>query len=69
MVYENQRTPFENIEEMKKRIKKVWKDAYTVDQLRKAILQFCPRLKVVVGENGGPIKSYFWLRFLLHVVI
>ena len=44
-VYENQRTPFVNIEELNKRIKKVWKDAYIE--------------KAVVSENEGPIKSYF----------
>ena len=58
-VYEGQRTPFQNLTELKKRIRKVWKDGYTVERIRKAILQFRPRLKAVVAENGGPIKSYF----------
>ena len=58
-VYEGQREPFSNLDELKNRIRKVWKRAYTVDGLRKAILQFRPRLKAVLLENGRPIKKHF----------
>ena len=58
-VYEGLRGPFHDLVELKKGIRKVWKKAFTVEELRKAILQFRPRLKAVVSENGGPIKSFF----------
>ena len=40
-------------------IRKVWKNACDVPTLRKAIMQFRPRLEAVVKENGGPIKIHF----------
>ena len=59
-VYEGRRDPFQKIDELKKRIRKLWKKAFTVAELRKAILQFRPHLKAVVNKNNcGPIKSYF----------
>ena len=58
-VCEGRREPFHDLDVLKKRIRKVWKKAFTVKELRKAILQFRPRLKAVVSENGGPIKSFF----------
>ena len=58
-VYEGRRERFQNIDELKKRIRQVWKQSYDLDTLRKAIQQFRPRLKAVVKENGGPIKSHF----------
>ena len=58
-VYEGRRERFQNIDELKKRIRQVWKQSYDLDTLRKAIQQFQPRLKAVVKENGGLIKSHF----------
>ena len=58
-VYEGRRERFSNLDELKKRIQRVWKDACDVETLRKAIMQFRPRLKAVVTENGGPIKTHF----------
>ena len=58
-VYEGPREPFQTLDELKKRIRKVWKDSYDLHTLRKAIQQFRPRLKTVVSEDGGPIKSHF----------
>ena len=48
-----------NLVELKKRIRKVLKKAFAVEELRKVILQFRLRFKAVVSENGGPIKSFF----------
>ena len=58
-VYEGRRERFQNIDELKKRIRQVWKQSYDLGTLRKAIQQFWPRLKAVVKENGSPIKSHF----------
>ena len=58
-VYEGRQGRFQSIDELKKRIRRVWKKSYDIDTLRKAILQFRPRLQAVVKENGGPIKTHF----------
>ena len=58
-VYQSQQEPFQNLDELKKRIQKVWKDSYDLDTLHRAIRQFRPRLLAVVKEDGGPIKSHF----------
>ena len=58
-MYEGRREPFHDLVELKKRIRKVWKKVFTVEELRKVILQFRLRFKAVVSENGGPIKSFF----------
>ena len=58
-VYENRREPFTCIEELKKKVRAVWKQTINMEHLRKAIQQFRPRLEKVVEENGGPIKQHF----------
>ena len=58
-VYKGRREPFENLEQLKRRIKLVWNRSINVDELRKAILQFRPRLQAVVNIEGGPIKHMF----------
>ena len=58
-MYKGRREPFNNLDELKKRIRKVWKDSYNLDVLQKAINEFRARLKSVVSEDGGPIKYYF----------
>ena len=58
-VYEGRRERFSSLDELKKRIQRVWKDACDVETLRKAIMQFRPRLKAVVKENCGP--DSFWV--------
>ena len=58
-VYEGRLTPFSSIEELKNRIRRVWKHACKIDVLKKSILKFRPRLNAVVKEKGGPIKSHF----------
>ena len=50
---------FENINQLKRKIRKVWKDSFDLPTLRKAIMQFRPRLQTVVEEDGGPIKVHF----------
>ena len=57
-VYEGRRERFTSLAELKKRIRKVWNDAFDIATLRKAILEFRPRLQAVVTENGGPIKVH-----------
>ena len=58
-VYEGRRERFLSLAELKKRIRKVWDDSYDIATLRKAILEFRPRLQAVVTENSGPIKVHF----------
>ena len=50
---------FSSLGELKKRIRKVWDDSYDIATLRKAILEFRPRLQAAVTENSGPIKVHF----------
>ena len=58
-VYKGRRERFSSLAELKKRIRKVWDDSYDIATLRKAILEFRPRLQAVVTENSGPIKVHF----------
>ena len=56
-VYDVRRERFTSLAELKKRMRKVWNDAFDIATLRKSILEFRPRLQAVVTENGGPIKG------------
>ena len=58
-VYEGRRERFQSLDQLKKRIRRVWKQACNLQTLRRAILQFRPRLLAVVKEKGGPIKTHF----------
>ena len=60
-VYKNQfNQPFENEDQLKRRIRKVWKDvASDVVEIRKALKQFVPRLKQVSEKQGNCIKMTF----------
>ena len=59
-VYENQREPSETLDDLKKKIKDVWKDvAGRTVVIRKAIDQFRPRLRAVVANEGKSIKNPF----------
>ena len=59
-VYEGRNgKPFDNEEQLKKRIRQVWNDAVDIEAIRKAIKQFRCRLRAVVFTNGNPIKQYF----------
>ena len=60
-VYENRfNKPFENEDQLKRRIKRVWKDvASDVVEIRKALKQFVPRLKQVAEKQGSCIKMTF----------
>ena len=66
-VYEGRRERFTSLAELKKRIRKVWNDAFDIATLRKAILEFRPRLQAVVTENGGPIKVHFGWTFAMNL--
>ena len=58
-MYEGRRERFTSLAELKKRIRKVWNDAFDIATLRKAILEFRPPLQAIVTENSGPIKVHF----------
>ena len=58
-VYEGMTERFENTDQLKKKIRKVWKKSFDLPVLRKAISEFSPRHKTVVEENGRPIKAHF----------
>ena len=59
-VYEGRNgVPFENEEQLKRRIRYVWNDAIDMDSIRKAINQFQRRLRAMVFANGNPIKKHF----------
>ena len=52
--------PFSSEEELKTKIKAVWKDCATdLKPLRKAIKQFVPRLRAVEEKQGYCIKMIF----------
>ena len=52
--------PFSSEEELKTKIKAVWKDCATdLKPLRKAIKQFVPRLRAVEEKQGSCIKMIF----------
>lgn len=57
-VYEGRRTPFENVEQLKRRIKRVWWKAVDMEEVRRAISRFRPRIRCVIKNNAGPIKPY-----------
>ena len=58
-VFEGQREPFQNTDDLTARIMEVWEAACEEDKLHRAILQFRPRLLAVMNEKGGPIKYMF----------
>lgn len=58
-VYEGRTEPFESIEQLKRRVKRVWQSAIDDTQLKKSILQFKKRLRAVMDANGGPIVHKF----------
>ena len=58
MVYE-EKTPFQNLAELRSGIRKVSKKAFNEAELQKAINQFKPRLKAVAKKQGEPINTLF----------
>ena len=51
--------PFTSTEELKARIVDVWEVCVDVEEIRKALRQFLPRLNAVVEKEGGGIKTVF----------
>ena len=47
-VYEGRRKPFTSIDQLKRRIKRVWESEIDDEQLKKSILQFKERLGEVM---------------------
>ena len=66
-VYEGRQERFTSLAELKKRIRKVWNDAFDIATLRKAILEFRPRLQAVVTEHVGPTKVHFGSLYALNL--
>ena len=58
-VYEGRLTPFENLEQLKRRIRVVWDAAIDLSEIRAAIEQFRPRLQAIVEHEGFSIKAIF----------
>ena len=58
-VYEGRRTPFISIEQLKRRVRRVWTSAINKHHLEKAVLQFKKRLNAVIQMEGGPIVHKF----------
>ena len=63
-VYASRREPFETVEQLKRRIKRVWNDAVNDEHLKRAILQFKKRLRAVIDAKGGQIMHKFRLTTL-----
>jgi len=58
-IHDGRFEPFQSIEPLKRRIRRVWNRSIKLDETRNAIKRFIPRLNVVVEEEGGPIKHIF----------
>ena len=58
-VYKGRDQPFKDQAELKAQIRKVWQSASNQATVRKAILQFRPRLYAVIKAKGGPIKHLY----------
>lgn len=58
-VYEGRRTPFTSVDQLKRRVRRVWQSAINEDHLQKSILEFKKRLNAVVQNEGGPIVHKF----------
>ena len=58
-VYQGRTKPFDNLDQLKRRRKHVWNNVAKLEEIQRAILQFRKRLKAVVANNAGPIKSYY----------
>ena len=58
-VYAGKRTPFKDINELKRKINQVWRECCDMHVMRKALMQFRPRLKEVVRQDGGQIKQIY----------
>ena len=58
-VYGGRRLPFKDLKELGLKIKQVWRECCDIDELRKALIQFRPRLKEVVRQEGGPTKHIY----------
>ena len=54
-VYAGRREPFENLQELEAAAKAAWREI-SVEEIRRAVDQFLPRLHVVVDQDGGPIQ-------------
>ena len=69
-VYEGRfNQPFENEEQLKRRIRRVWNEMATdVVEIRKALKQFVPRLRQVAEKEGNCIKMTFKWTLILRIL-
>ena len=58
-VYAGKRTPFKDLDELKKKIQAVWRSCCDMEVMRKAIQQFRPWLKAVIEQEGEAIKQIY----------
>ena len=50
--------PFANLDQLKRRIRRVWQRAISMEHIEKAILQFDPRLERVRRAGAGILPSW-----------
>ena len=50
---------FENKEELKASIRRNWRKAIKMGEVRKALNQFIPRCQKIAEQRGDPIKQFF----------
>ena len=58
-VYRGRSDPFPNVEELKSAITLACRDVQDLHEIPAAILQFLPRVREVVKQNGGPMQHIF----------
>ena len=58
-VYKGRSKPFDNLDQLKRRIRRVWQRSINMVHIKKAVMQFRPRLKQVRRAAGGAIKEHY----------
>ena len=61
VMYSGRKEPFNDVDELKRAIRRCWRNAQDIHKIRRAIAQFLPRLREVVKNNGGPINTHIWI--------
>ena len=58
-VYEGRSESFQILDQLKRKIRRVWNDVASFGEILRAITQFRPRVRSFVANNAEPIKAYF----------
>ena len=58
-IYKGRSQPFANLYHLKRRIKRVWQRAISIEQIEKAVLQFRSFLKQVRRAEEDAIEEHF----------